>query len=252
MSSKHDFSRTIRLLISQAKTLRKCIEMSLSDTSIDPHTRFVSFKNYAQNYNFIKQRVEEEFNLKENSFTLFLTDDMSTYVDTPWPIQKEIMESVYMYTGDLLNFLENESEFADDEFDTIENFLKSKLRSVIHSTPQKEVEIQNSIESLFIGKGMEKGLDYDRETGKFEFSGKEYIPDFVMPKLNLCVEVKLLKDGRKSKIIEEVNADITAYSKKYDRQIYVVYDLGVIRDEVEFKRDIENAGENIKVIVVKH
>jgi len=63
--------------------------------------------------------------------------------------------------------------------------------------------------------------------------------------------VKLLRENRKSKIIEEISADITAYSKQYQRQLFVVYDLGCIQNEEEFKRDIENAG-NIKVIVVKH
>lgn len=38
----------------------------------------------------------------------------------------------------------------------------------------------------------------------------------------------------------------------YKRQLFVVYDLGVVRDEVEFKRDIENAKDDIKVIIVKH
>ena len=61
-----------------------------------------------------------------------------------------------------------------------------------------------------------------------------------------------MKEGRKSKIIEEINADITAYDKEYKRQLFVVYDLGVIRDEIEFKRDIENAKDDIKVIIVKH
>ena len=95
------------------------------------------------------------------------------------------------------------------------------------------------------------GRYYDRETGKFEFSGKEYIPDFIIPKLQLCIEVKLLRDGRKSKVIEEISADITAYAKQYERQLFVVYDLGVIQNEEEFRRDIENAG-NVKLIIVKH
>ena len=98
---------------------------------------------------------------------------------------------------------------------------------------------------------MNKGTDYDRETGKFEFSGKEYIPDFIIPKLGLCIEVKLLREGYRSKIIEEISADITAYGKQYERQLFVVYDLGCIQNEAEFKRDIENSGE-IKVIIVKH
>ena len=84
-----------------------------------------------------------------------------------------------------------------------------------------------------------------------EFSGKEYIPDFIIPKMSLCLEVKLLREGRKSKIIEEISADITAYKKMYQRQLFVVYDLGVIQNELEFKRDIEMI-DGVKVIVVKH
>ena len=152
----------------------------------------------------------------------------------------------------MIALLEKEIDFIDDEYTNLENFIKTRLRSTIFSPPEKEKEVQNAIETLFVGKGWNKGIDYDRETGKFEFSGKEYIPDFIVPKLSLCIEVKLLKEGRKSKIIEEINADITAYDKEYKRQLFVVYDLGVIRDEIEFKRDIENAKDDIKAIIVKH
>lgn len=252
MPSSYDYAKAIRMLISQAKTLQKSIELALADTATQPHSRFVSFKTFAEQYNFIAKTAEQVLGLKENSFTIFLTEKMQSHMSTIWPVQKEIMESVFLSTGILLTYLESATEFAENEFDNIENFIKSNLRATIFSIPQKEVEIQNAIETLLIGKGMQKGIDYDRESGKFEFSGKEYIPDFVIPKLNLCIEVKLLKDGRKSRVIEEINAYITAYSKKYDRQAFVVYDLGNIRDEVEFKRDIENAGNNIKVIIVKH
>ena len=102
-----------------------------------------------------------------------------------------------------------------------------------------------------MGRGLAKGVDYDRESGKFEFSGKGYIPDFIMPKMSLCIEVKLLKEGRKSRIIEEISADMTAYKKEYDRQLYVIYDLGFIQNEIEFKRDIEMS-EGVKVIIIKH
>ncbi|MBM9832277.1 hypothetical protein IAG15_14055, partial [Enterococcus faecalis] len=87
---------------------------------------------------------------------------------------------------------------------------------------------------------------------KIHFSGREYIPDFIIPKLNLAIEIKLLRNRKKSQVIEEVNADITAYSKHYTKQLYIIYDLGEIRDEMEFKRDIEDSGENIKVIIIKH
>lgn len=156
-----------------------------------------------------------------------------------------------LYAKMLLSSLEKGVDFIDDEFENIENFLQSRIRTVIFQKPEKEVEIQNAIESLLIGRGLAKGLDYDKESGKLEFSGKEYIPDFIIPQMSLCIEVKLLREGRKSRIIEEISADITAYKKVYARQIYVVYDLGVIQNELEFKRDIENV-DGVKVIIVKH
>lgn len=108
------------------------------------------------------------------------------------------------------------------------------------------------MESLFIGRGWSKGKDYDREAGKFNFSGREYIPDFIIPNLKLSIEVKLIRKGRKSKIIEEINADVSAYSKKYSKQMYIIYDLGEIRDEIEFRRDIELLDDDIRVLVIKH
>lgn len=135
--------------------------------------------------------------------------------------------------------------------DDIGDFLKSKLRSAIFVTPEKEKQVQDTIEILMIGRGMCKGKDYDRETGKFNFAGKECIPDFIIPNQDLCIEVKLLRKGKKSEIIEQIKSDITAYGSKYSSQLFVVYDLGVIRDEDEFINDFETNGKNVKVIIVK-
>lgn len=51
-------------------------------------------------------------------------------------------------------------------------------------------------------------------------------------------------------MIEKISADITAYKKVYSRQLYVVYDLGVIQNEAEFKHDIE-AIDGVKVVIIK-
>ncbi len=178
-------------------------------------------------------------------------DQMPGLYDSTWLMQKEVLESVLASTRILISAIEGNLDFVNDEIDSLENLISNKLRSVIFNLPQNEKEVQNAIESLLLGKGMNKGIDYDREVGKFTFSGREYIPDFIIYKLNLCIEVKLLKEaGRKSKVIEEINADITAYSKTYETIIFVVYDLGYIRDVDEFKRDIENS-RNIKVVIVK-
>ena len=161
------------------------------------------------------------------------------------------MEETLLSARMLLAGLEGSLDFIDDEVENLSDFFQSHLRSVIYETPEKEKDVQNAIESLLIGRGMSRGGDYDRESGKFEFSGKEYIPDFIIDKMNLCIEVKLLKAGRKSKMIEEISADITAYSKEYQHLLFIVYDLGVIQNEAEFKRDIE-LQEGVKVIIVKH
>ena len=52
-------------------------------------------------------------------------------------------------------------------------------------------------------------------------------------------------------MIEEINADITAYKKEYKNILFVIYDIGIIRDESEIKRDIEKT-EGVHAIIVKH
>jgi len=166
--------------------------------------------------------------------------------------QEIIFNSVSVSAKMLLALLEGEFDYADDETDNLENFIYNRFRLLFREAPANEKEVQNKLEDLLIGKNMNKGIDYDRETGKFNFSGREYVPDFIIPKYNICIEVKLIKDRfRCSKLIEEINADITAYSKTYDRIIFVIFDLGFIRDELEFKRDIEASG-NIKVLIIKY
>lgn len=251
MANNYDTNKLIKLLINQAKSLEKNVERTLNDSATPPLSRYVSFKSYAEMYNNIAREAERVLGLPKSSFTEFYTNKMGSYADTLWGYQKQIMEHVSVSIGILLSYLESATDFVEDEFENIAIFFRSKLRASIFSIPSKEVEVQNAIESLLIGRNMTKGIDYDRETGKFEFSGKEYIPDFIIPKMNLCIEVKLLREGKKSRIIDEINADITAYSTKYERLLFVVYDLGVIRDEAEFRRDIENAGASIKVVIVK-
>jgi hypothetical protein len=111
---------------------------------------------------------------------------------------------------------------------------------------------KNAVEQLLIGRGLTKGLDYDRETGRVKVSIKEVVPDFVLPQLSLAIEVKLAKTDTKSKaIVDEINADIQAYGRSYAHLLFIVYDLGTIRDIVEFTRDLESVA-GVEAIVVKH
>ena len=99
---------------------------------------------------------------------------------------------------------------------------------------------------------MQRGVDYDRETGRVKHPGKESIPDFVFRQFSTELEVKLIKDrSNVSRIVDEINADVIAYSKGYEHVIFVVYDNEEISDVDEFKRDIESSG-NSKVLVIKN
>ena len=249
-----DINKTalLKQILMKCKSLKTNVERSLNDSSTEPMGRYVTYKIFANEYNNLVGQTCTLLAISPETFTRFNVNIMADWADSLWPQQKQIVEAVNVYNDSLIAILENYFEFANDEFDNLENFIRTRLRTVIFEQPTKEIQVQNAIESLFAGKSWLKGIDYDREAGKFMFSGKEYIPDFIIPKLKLCIEVKLLREGRKSKIIEEINADITAYSKKYERQLFIVYDLGVIRDEVEFIRDIENSGKDIKVLIIKH
>ena len=105
---------------------------------------------------------------------------------------------------------------------------------------------------MLIGRGMIKGQDYDREVGRVKVSSKEVIPDFIFPRMSLALEVKIIKTAaRVRETVDEINADITAYSKAYRNLMFVVYDLGFIRDEMEFRQDLEDPMKSM-VVVVKH
>lgn len=244
-------TRQVKIMLNQIKALKDTIESILFNSNSVEHSRYVSYKQMATIYNDYADIVKNNFKIQGQFYT-FNTDNMAGYMDTLWGSQKSILEQVLVCTKMLYALVEGNIDFVEDEIENYDNFIFNRLRSCLFKAPDTEKEVQNALETLLIGKGLNKGQDYDRETGKFNFSGREYIPDFIIPKLKLCIEVKLLKDtNKKSKIIEEINADITAYSKEYANLLFVIYDIGIIRDEIEFKRDIENAG-NVKLVIVKH
>lgn len=123
-----------------------------------------------------------------------------------------------------------------------------KLRKVIRDRPKDEKEIQDAFENLLIGAD----IPYSRETERIKYSSTTYIPDFVMEKIDLAVDIKLcMRKGRESEIIREINDDILAYKTKFGNLFFVVYDLGFIRDIDRFKGALEE-NQNVVVRVIKH
>ena len=172
--------------------------------------------------------------------------------DMIMPQQKAMFESVHANLAILEAWLSARVDLPAKKAENLKNFFEANLRRAIFEIPNHERAVQNAIEQLLIGRGLTKGIDYDREVGRVKVSIKEVIPDFILPKFSLAIEVKLAKTDTKAKeIVDEINADILAYGRSYTHLLFVVYDLGTIRDTLEFTRDLETTN-GVEVIVVKH
>jgi hypothetical protein len=128
------------------------------------------------------------------------------------------------------------------------SLVERKLRKVLREAPERESQVQNAIENLLVGAD----VDYSRETDSIEYSSKTYTPDFVLSRLDLALEVKLsARAGREKEIIAELNDDILAYKTKYGNILFVVYDVGFIRDVDRFVGQFEQH-EGVLMRVIKH
>jgi hypothetical protein len=133
----------------------------------------------------------------------------------------------------------------------LHQFFLANLRRAMLRPPECEKDVQDVVETLLIGRGYSKGTDYDRETGRVKYSGKEFVPDFIIPSQSIAVELKLVGDAKRVKdVIDEMNADIPAFRTRYERVLFVVYDLGFIRDEYEFRSGLEK-NDGVDVCLVK-
>jgi hypothetical protein len=126
--------------------------------------------------------------------------------------------------------------------------IDNKLRKIIRQEPTNERSLQDAVENLFIAADVE----FAREIDRIEYSSKSYVPDFTLKKLDLAIEIKLCNNAKREKeMIAEINDDILAYKQAYGNLIFVVYDLGQIRDVEKFKTHFEQQ-EQVIARVIKH
>lgn len=130
----------------------------------------------------------------------------------------------------------------------IMNLAESKLRKTIRAIPKTEREVQDKFEDLLVAMD----LKYLREQERIVYSSKTYQPDFTFPGIDTALEIKLCnREGREKEIISEINDDVVAYKTKYPNIIFLVYDVGHIRDADKFKEGIESH-DGVIVVTVKH
>lgn len=213
--------------------------------------KYAGFRDFARKYSQLLQTISKATSLPPvlDSYNM---ENIRGSMDTTHPQQKQLFDSVYANVSMLRAVLEGKIGVVEDQTSALRDFFQARLRSAIFRVPELEREIQDAVEQLLIGRGMQKGQDYDREVGRVKVSAKEVVPDLIVPPLSLAIEVKLIKtSGRVREAVDEINADIAAYSIKYRQLLFLVYDLGCIRDEIEFRHDLEKVG-NVDVLVIKH
>ena len=213
---------------------------------------YSSYRQYLRKYNQIARAVQAAVRIEPGILETFIEDNVKGPANTFAVHHKELFDAVHVQASILRAHLENLLDLKTNEVKSLTDFLQARLRCGVFQRPERESEIQNAVESLLVGRGMSKGLDYDRETGRVKVSVKESTPDFIFPRLGLALEIKLSKDKTRLKeIVDEINSDIRTYGQKYAFLLFLVYDLGTIRDETEFKHGLELA-DRVSVIIVKH
>ena len=252
MKTDHATKERLRKYVRWIDALLRSMEVSLQNEDPASVWKYGGYKQFARKYNQILEEIFSGLHLVPSIVDAFDLEKMPGINHTLAAQQKEYFEAVHANASVLKAYLEGKLGVVEDETLALRDFIQARLRSAMFRIPEKEREVQDALEQLLIGRGLLKGQDYDREVGRVKMSVKELVPDFILLRLGLALEVKLINSqARVKELVDEINADIAAYSKQYRSIFFLVYDTGYIRDESEFRRDLEHNRE-VSVIVVKH
>jgi hypothetical protein len=204
---------------------------------------------YAKRYNFLREKI---ISLKIKDSETFLPELSEDLFKHGWTqdVWKRVQwfDEMTVAINQMVSFLEIVQKDSFKILTGLEEFLFKNLRKNVKKRPVEEKEIQDVIEIMLNSKG----YVFERGKVRIGYSSKEFIPDFTFEDLNAVLEVKFCKTDTKEKdIIDEINADIPAYTTKYNNVTFLVYDLGIIRDIDLFGEDIEKNNPRIKVLVIK-
>lgn len=206
---------------------------------------------FARSYNEIAKHAEP---LLAQTRLMWTVDEnkLRSPNDMIEPDQRALFDTIYMQVLNLLGQLEGVTADKIGELNHLHEAIRANFRGLFFDIPSSEKAVQDNFERFLLARGFKKPANFDRETGRVKVAGKEFVPDFILGPLNCAVEIKLLAERASIKaVIEELNADIAAYSTKYEAVIALIYDLGQIRDVDEFESGLKLVGYT-RVVIVKH
>lgn len=152
---------------------------------------------------------------------------------------------VYEHLGKETGLISLPRKETVDIVSAIERSLRPAFRS---GPPVSEKAVQKEVETILNALG----VLFTREQDSAPVGPRAFKPDFVLPGLDLAVEIKLASPTHgESTIQEELTSDIAAYQTRWRHVVFVVYDNGVIADPDKLRRDNMRLF-GVTVIVVKH
>ncbi len=130
----------------------------------------------------------------------------------------------------------------------VETKLRDDLRPSLRKQPSDETHLQDVVYALL--RQIDK--DTNRERKGARLAGKEFTIDFSLFQDKLGVEVKLIdKKEKVGPTIDQINADIPAYTQMFRRVIFVVYDVySSISDVKRFSSDLKRDRTELEVLVM--
>jgi hypothetical protein len=132
-----------------------------------------------------------------------------------------------------------------DVVSAIERSLRPTFRA---GPPKSEKEVQKEVETILNALG----LSFNREQDSAPVGPRAFKPDFVLPDLDLAVEVKLASPSHGESVVqEELTSDIAAYRTRWRHVAFIIYDLGVIADPDRLRRENMRLF-GVTVLVIKH
>jgi hypothetical protein len=216
---------------------------------------YVSYPVFMRRYNELLSQIEAESDASKLPIPRRLSCRSPESINKElWPgLLNEAIVSISQmvaYLEDQVSaYLEVGLEYNGQISEQLALDVEEKLRFTIRRSPTKESEVQDSVENLL----KIKDYEFDREKMAIPYATKYYTPDFTFASLEAAMDIKFCNSASDEKrIIDEINADIPVYQSRYRNVVFVVYDMGVIRDSIAFKRGIEENNPNVKVVIVKH
>lgn len=209
----------------------------------------IGYAYFADEYNRLAQFAVSMYGQEAAEWlpSIDLREKTRNPYDIPGPHWRAYQQLAANRLAALAAYLQSKIAAPDREVASLIDLVGMNLRAAIFEPPTREMEIQNILEVIFRARSM----NFKRERESISYSSKTFTPDFTFDDLDLALEVKLCKtDAKERRLIDEINADIPAYQTRFRRILFVVFDLGFIRDVALFKSGIDS-NPDVHIMVVK-